>query len=268
MPETDILPKKIISLAPALTETLFALKMSHRVAGITDSCDYPAQVKDWPNVACWFDPDLAKLYALKPDLVLGLETAHGRLKQKLELKGIRVILVNPITVDETLDVIAGIGDLLGVSEKAAILVMDLRNRLSALDARVNAIPKEDKITAARILDMEDSRFHVAGPLSFQYDIISRAGGQNVTGSIHEAYPKVTLTQLRQWDPQVLFSCGFDLSSIPQLAQKSEWRSLRAVQSGKIFVFDCDLTCRAGPRIVDMVELLFKALYADRMTKKI
>jgi iron complex transport system substrate-binding protein len=268
MPGTGILPKKIISLAPALTETLFALKMSHRVAGITDSCDYPAQVKDWPNVACWFDPDLAKLYALKPDLVLGLETAHGRLKQKLELKGIRVILVNPITVDETLDVVAGIGDLLGVSEKAAILVMDLRNRLSALDARVNAIPKEDKITAARILDMEDSRFHVAGPLSFQYDIISRAGGQNVTGSIHEAYPKVTLTQLRQWDPQVLFSCGFDLNSIPQLAKKPEWRSLRAVQSGKIFVFDCDLTGRAGPIMVYLVVLLINALYADRMTKKL
>ena len=112
------------------------------MAGITDSCDYPAQVKDWPNVACWFDPDLEKLYALKPDLVLGLETAHGRLKLKLESKGIWVILVNPITVDETINVIAGIGDLLGVPEKAAILVMGLRNRLSVLDARVSTIPKE------------------------------------------------------------------------------------------------------------------------------
>ncbi len=267
MPETSISPKKIISLAPALTEILFALELSNRVAGVTDSCDYPTQVKDWPHVACWFDPDLEKLYALKPDLVLGLETAHCRLKLKLESKGIRVILVNPITVDEVINVMAGIGDLLGVPEKAAILVMGLRNRLSALDARVSAFPKEHRITAARILDMEDSRFHVAGPLSFQYDIISRAGGQNVTGSIQEAYPKVSLIQLRQWDPQVLFSCGFDLNSIPRLAKKPEWQSLRAVQSGKVFVFDCALTCRAGPRIVDMVELLFKAFYADRRTKK-
>ncbi len=265
MPGTDIFPKNIVSLAPALTEILFALKLNHRVAGITDSCDYPAQVKDWPNVACWFDPDLEKLSALKPDLVLGLETAHCRLKIELESKGIRVVLVNPITVDETINVIAGIGDLLGVREKAVLLVKDLRKRLSALDARVSTIPKENKVTAARILDMEDSRFHVAGPMSFQYDIIARAGGRNVTGSIHEAYPKVSLIQLRQWNPQVLFSCGFDLNSIPQLARKPEWRSLRAVQSGRIFVFDCALTCRAGPRIVDMVELLFNALYADWMT---
>ena len=84
MPGTNKYPKKIISLAPALTEILFALGLSHRVAGVTDSCDYPAQVKNYPHVACWFDPDLAKLYALKPDFVLGLETAHRPLKRKLE----------------------------------------------------------------------------------------------------------------------------------------------------------------------------------------
>lgn len=267
MSETNKYPKKIISLAPALTEILFALGLSQRVVGVTDSCDYPAQVKKWPHVACWFDPDLAKLYALKPDLVLGLETAHHPLKRKLESKGIRVYLVNPVTVDEAINALTVIADVLGVPEKSEILVAALHNRLSALDTSVSAIPSEHRITAARILDMEDSRFHVAGPLSFQYDIISRAGGRNVTGSIQEAYPKVTLIQLRQWDPQVIFSCGFDLNSIPQLLKNPEWRSLSAVQSGKVFVFDCALTCRTGPRIVDMVELLFNALYADRKTKK-
>jgi len=267
MPETSKYPEKIISLAPALTEILFALGLSHRVAGVTDSCDYPAQVKNWPNVACWFDPDLAKLYALKPDFVLGLETAHRPLKRKLESKGMRVYLVNPITVDEAINAMALIGGLLGVPEKAEILVAALHHRLSTLDTRVSAIPAEHRMTAMRILDMEDNRFYVAGPLSFQYDIISRAGGRNVTGLIQEAYPKVTLIQLRQWDPQVIFSCGFDLNSIPQLVKQPEWRSLSAVQSGKVFAFDCALTCRTGPRIVDMVELLFNALYADSRTQK-
>ena len=267
MSETNKYPEKIISLAPALTEILFALGLSQRVVGVTDSCDYPAKVKNWPHVACWFDPDLAKLYALKPDLVLGLETAHRPLKRKLVSKGIRVYLVNPITVDEAINSLALIGDLLGVSEKSEILAAALHLRLSALDTRVSAIPVEHRMTAARILDMQDNRFHVAGPLSFQYDIITRAGGRNVTGLIPEAYPKVNLIQLQQWDPQVIFSCGFDLNSIPQLMKKTEWRSLSAVQSGKVFVFDCALTCRTGPRIVDMVELLFNALYADRQTKK-
>ena len=262
MPETGIFAQRIVSLTPSLTEILFALELSHHMAGVTDSCDYPAEVKDWPHVACWFDPDLEKLLALKPDLVLGLHTAHSVLKPKLESEGIRVILVNPITVDDALTDMVRLGKLLGAREKSETLVANLRARLCAQDARVSAMPQESKITVSRILDMEDDRFYVAGPLSFQYDIISRAGGQNVTGSIQEAYPKITLTQLREWDPQMLFSCGFDLNSIATVVNKPEWQSLKAVQSDRVFVFDCDLTCRTGPRIVDMVEILFHTLYGD------
>ena len=110
------------------------------------------------------------------------------------------------------------------------------------------------------LRSKEDRFYIAGPLSFQYDIISRAGGQNVTCSIKEAYPKINLTQLQEWDPQVMFNCGFDLHATGGMGDKPEWRSLQAVKSRKIYTFDCALTCRTGPRIVDMVELLFKTLY--------
>ncbi len=67
MTEIGKFPRRIVSLTPSLTETLFALELGHRVVGVTDSCDYPAEVKEWPHVACWFDPDLEKLAALKPE---------------------------------------------------------------------------------------------------------------------------------------------------------------------------------------------------------
>ena len=261
MPEKGIMPQRIISLTPSLTEILFALELGHRVVGVTDSCDYPAEVGDWPNVACWFEPDIAKLLALKPDLVLGLQTAHHQMQPELESQGIRFILVNPHTVEGAIADIARIGDILGAHEVSERLVSNLRACLSAIDAGVSKIAGESRQTACRILDMDDGRFYVAGPLSFQYDIISRAGGQNVTCSKKEAYPKITSTQLREWDPQVIFNCGFDLNATTGIADKPEWRSLKAVQSGKVFTFDCALTCRTGPRIVDMVELLFKTLYA-------
>ena len=260
MSKTGKFPKRIVSLTPSLTETLFALGVGHRVAGVTDSCDYPAEVKELPHVACWFDPDLEKLVALKPDLVLGLQTAHNRLKLKLESSRIPVIVVNPTTVAEAIFDIARIGEILDVQRPAKILVDNLHSRLSGLQKKVNTVNPESKLTVSRILDIDDGLFHVAGPLSFQYDIISRAGGQNVTSSIQEAYPKITLAQLRQWNPQVVFNCGFDLNALPLVANKPEWRSLKAVQSGKVFTFDCSLTCRTGPRILDMVELLFNTLY--------
>jgi iron complex transport system substrate-binding protein len=100
-------------------------------------------------------------------------------------------------------------------------------------------------------------------LSFQYDIITRAGGRNVTCATEQAYPNITLAQLRAWDPQVIFCCGFDLKTNSFLADKHAWKSLKAVESGRLFTFDCGLTCRTGPRIVDMVELLFQTLYAEK-----
>jgi len=256
------MPQRIISLTASLTEILFALESGDRVVGVTDSCDYPAAVRDLPNVGCWFDPDMAKLLALKPDLVIGLQTAHGQVKSELESHGIRFIIVNPLTVEGAIADIARIGEILQVPEVSERLVSALAARLSAVDNAVSKIDSKNRQTACRILDLEDGRFHVAGPLSFQYDIISRAGGQNVTSSKKEAYPKITLNELRKWNPQVIFNCGFDLKAITGLADKPEWQSLQAVQSHNVFTFDCALTCRTGPRIVDMVELLFKTLYQE------
>ena len=263
MPITETIPQRIISLTPSLTETLFALNSGDRVCGVTDSCDYPAEAENRPNVTCWFDPDLDKLFGLKPDLVVGLETAHAHLKPEIETRGIAVLLLNPATVDDAIADIARIGKMLGAQETAEKIVTDLHRRLAEVNSRLNTIVRSERLTACRILDMEDSRFHVAGPLSFQYDIITRAGGLNVTGTIDEAYPNITLTRLRKWNPRVIFNCGFDLISNPLLKDREEWQSLAAVQANRVFTFDCSLTCRTGPRIVDMVELLFKTLYPKK-----
>ena len=257
------MPQRIVSLTPSLTEVVFALDSGHRVVGVTDSCDYPSKVKNLPNVTCWFDPDVEKLAALKPDLVLGLQTAHRNLTPELEARDIRFVLVNPLTVSGAVADIKKIAGILDVRGTAERLISDLRSRLSAIDAEVGKIAVSNRTSACRILDMENDRFHVAGPLSFQYDIISRAGGLNVTGGKKEAYPKVTLSRLQQWDPQVIFNCGFDLNAAAARVDEQVWQSLQAVRTGKVYSFDCALTCRTGPRIVDMVELLFKTLYSDR-----
>ena len=256
-----IIPERIISLTPSLTEILFALDFGQRVCGVTDSCDYPVNAADRPNVGCWFDPDLTKLFDLKPDMVLGLETAHRQLKRKIESQGTAVLLVNPTTVDEAIADIIRIGAMLEAQKRSEKLVAKLRARLSALDVKIKEMAESHKLTVCRILDMENGRFHVAGPLSFQYDIIKRAGGLNVTDTTGEAYPNITLGQLQEWDPQVIFNCGFDLMNNSALKGRHEWQTLRAVQSGSVYTFDCALTCRTGPRIVDMVELLFQTLYA-------
>lgn len=256
------MPDRIISLTPSLTEILFALGAGKRVVGVTDSCDYPPEVRNLPDVACWFDPNMEQLIALKPNLVFGLQTAHQHLQSELESHDIRFVLVNPHTVEEAINDITRLGEILDRPDAAQGLVSNLCARLFVVDTSVRKIASKNKQTACRILDMDEDRFHVAGPLSFQYDIISRAGGRNVTCAEKEAYPKITLNHLLQWDPQVIFNCGFDLNATAGIVDKKAWQSLQAVQSGKVFSFDCALTCRTGPRIVDMVELLFETLYVS------
>lgn len=251
---------KIVSLTPSATETLFALGLEHRLVGVTDSCDYPFAARKKPNVSCWFEPDLEKLFALKPDLVVGLESAHRHLTPMLSLQGIEVVLFQPATVDEALSDIQRIGEKLGVSERTKILLKNLKLRLDNLDLRVSAIASKDRPTVCRVLDMAENRLIVAGPLSFQYDVILRAGGRTVTGCFPGAYPKISFSTFKQLDPDIIFFCGHDPTFIPRLAADPAWRLLGAVQSRRLHQFDCGLTCRTGPRIVDMTELLYRTLY--------
>lgn len=255
--------KRIVSLAPAITEILFALDIADRLVGVTDSCDYPHTARQIPNISCWFEPDMERLAALEPDLVLGLETAHRQLQPELKQKGIHLVLVNPSRVDAALEEMLGFGELLDASGAAENCVRNLRARLAVLDRKVAKIPGGRRLAVCRVLDVAQNRLIVAGPLSFQFDVIARAGGLNVTGRCRTAYPKVTWRQLKRWNPDMIFFCGYDRRFIPRLKVDPKWLSLKAGKSGRLYQFDCGLTCRAGPRIVDMAELLFETLYENQ-----
>ena len=253
--------RRIISLTPSITEVLFALGVGDRVVAVTDACDYPSEANTKSHVCSWFDPDIDRIAVLKPDIVIGLETAHHRLVPLLKTRGIRLILLNPATVAETLADMISLGDLLDISKTAKSLVKGLTCRMEKLAAQVKQIKPDERLTVLRILDVDDEGVIVAGPKSFQYDVINCAGGKNVTTGINEAYPKVKFKRMENWDPEMIFVCGSDKNYIPGLIAQPKWQKLTAVRSGKIYQFDCGLTCRTGPRIVDMAELLFHTLYA-------
>lgn len=252
--------KRVVSLAPSLTETIFAFNAGALVAGVTDSCDFPYEVGRKPHVCSWFDPDLERLLALKPDLVLGLGAVHGGLGHFFITNNIDCQLFNPITIGDVLADTARLGELLGVTGAAKTLVDTLQNRLEKLDRAVERISPERRMTVCRVLDIEDDQLIVAGPLSFQYDVIARAGGINVTSAFDVAYPKVPFRQFQRWDAEMIFVCGSDARYLAKLKAEEKWQTLRAVSGNRLYQFDCGLTCRTSPRIVDMAELLFQVLY--------
>jgi iron complex transport system substrate-binding protein len=253
--------ERIISLTPSITETLFALGVEDRVVGVTDACDYPPEANAKDHVCSWFDPDMGRINSLKPDLVIGLATAHHRLAPLLETRDIRLILLNPITADDALSDILSLGTWLGIQDVAESMVKNLTLRMAKLAEKVERIKPEERLTVSRVLDIEGDNLIVAGPKSFQYDVIKQAGGKNVTTASNEAYPTVSFQTFKAWDADMIFFCGTDHSYIFRLQADPLWQSLSAVRHGRLYLFDCGLTCRTGPRIVDMAELLFQTLYA-------
>lgn len=255
----NLIPERIISLTPSLTETLFALGLEKRLVGVTDTCDYPEAAREKPNVACWFDPDMERLRGLEPDLVIGAASAHQELEATLATEGIEVALVDPASIEDVLDLIEGLGSRLGVRENAENLVRALRKRLSDLDEKVGGIPEQGRLTACRVLEWDEGKVYVAGPRSFQYDVIARAGAGNVTGGFDEAYPRIRVEELRELNPEAIFFCGYPKEFMLKVLSESS-PTFDAVATGRLFRFDCNFTCRSGPRIVDMAEMLHASLY--------
>jgi iron complex transport system substrate-binding protein len=255
--------KRVVSLSPSITEVLFALGLEDLVVGVTDACDYPLEVNNKPHVCSWFAPDMERLLALRPDLIIGLESAHGRLVPTFCNHSLRLELLHPTTISDALHDMVKLGDLLEVPTAAHSLVDGLERRLAELDKEVADLPLNLRPTVLRILDIADDELIVAGPQSFQYDVIARAGGINVTSALYPAYPKISFQQLHQWDPAVIFVCGSDENYPARIKPHPKLKPLAAVQHCKFYQFECGLTCRTGPRIVDMAELLFRTLYGGK-----
>jgi iron complex transport system substrate-binding protein len=253
--------ERIVSLTPSITETLFALEAESRLVGVTDACDYPPEANSKSHVCSWFDPDMDRINSLEPDLVLGLSLAHNKLEPLLKSRGIRLVLFNPATVNETLADMIFLGSILDLPEAAESLAKGLKLRMEMLAEQVAQVKPEARLTVSRVLDIDGEQLIVAGPKSFQFDVIKQAGGINVTTDINGAYPTVPFDRFKAWDPDMIFLCGSDLNYISRLQGDPKWQSLSAIRNGKIHQFNCGLTCRTGPRIVDMAELLFQTLYA-------
>ncbi len=254
--------QRIISLTPSITETIFALGAGHKLIAVTDACDYPPAANSKPHVCSWFNPDIERIRELKPDLVLGLASAHGPLTAELQRLGAECVLFNPATIEQAFDDIERLAALLSAQKAGQTLLTDLRRRLTLLDGKVRHLESGQRLTVLRVLDSSNRGLIVAGPQSFQYDVIARAGGINLTGSLTAAYPSIDYQQLQDWDPAVIFLCGTDPTYLTRLAATPRWQALSAVRSGRLYQFDCGLTCRTGPRIVDMAELLFTTLYGQ------
>ena len=251
--------ERIVSLAPNLTEILYALGLEERLVGVTNQCDYPPAARQKPIVGDVVNPNLEEIIELKPDLVLGTTAGNRReTADALERLGIPVYGIDPHSIEDVLTSIRNVADLLGVAERGAELDARLRARLSSLHQRLNAVPRPRVLFAIWL----DPLITVGGD-TFLNDLLRQAGARSVTGELRLDWPRLSLEVALELDPDylVLPRTHSLRSRLTDLSGRRPWQSLRAVERGQVIWLD-DAVLRPGPRVVEVVEALARELHPE------
>jgi iron complex transport system substrate-binding protein len=238
-------PERIISLAPSVTETLFALGLGERVVGVTTYCDYPPEAKTKVNIGDTQRPSLEKIVALKPDLVIASTSSQlESFVRSIEAAKIPIYVSNPRNLEETLTSIQTIGDIAGAGEKAQALVAALRARIEAVQVRAAS---REKPKVFLVLGAEP--LITVGGKTFINDLISRAGGLSISADESSDYPQYSFETVIVRRPEIIFLQAGD-DKLPERLQQTP-----AALQGRVYHMDDDLLLRPGPRIVDGLEQL-------------
>jgi iron complex transport system substrate-binding protein len=259
----DRTPKRIMALTPGNTEILFALGVEDRIVAVDQWSDFPHAAKAKPRVVP-FHPSLEQIVSFSPDLIL---STHGGAEPLLPLErhGIRVMIFAPRTLDDIYRNILLIGRIVDAEARAEGLVRAMRQRVTAVVAKVRDAPRPKVFIE---FDSSDpSRPFTAGPGSFIDVLVQLAGGANVAARSRTAWPQFSLEELIRADPDLIILSDALAPMNPQtpelVARRPGWSHLLAVRRGTIFPIDSDLISRPGPRIVEGLELLARLLHPDR-----
>jgi iron complex transport system substrate-binding protein len=257
--------RRIVSLAPSLTETVYALGLQDRLVGDTDYCDYPADARKKTKVGGAINPSLEQIVALHPDLVLvtkglnRLETVHS-----LDGLGISSYATDPHTVGEIITSSKKLSDVLGVPEAGASVAGEMKHRLADLQQRVGAL------AAKRVLFVVWTQPLISvGKDTFIADALRRAGAVSIVES-EQNWPQVSLEEVARLQPEFLVFADSHSDSVPpaieMLATLPGWSILDAVNNRRFAVIS-DAVNRPAPRIVTAIEDLAKQLHPDAFVEK-
>ena len=250
--------RRIISLAPNITETLYALGLGEDVAGVTRFCTWPPEAEEKPEVGGYFDPNLEAIVVLEPDLVIMLP-AHERLVSFLDELGIEHLTVSNETIPEIIGTIRAIGEKCGVAGAAEALADSLES------AGAERCPVDDAVNLPGVLIVVDRQYgkvpdevYAAGKGTWYDELLTAAGGRNVLAEVVPAYPMLSPESLVHLQPDLIIEIvpgavdrGMDVGKIA-----ADWDSfdmLEAVREGNLHILTGRYAAVPGPRFVQLLE---------------
>jgi len=246
-------PKRIVSLAPSNTEILFALDLGNKVVGVTELCNYPAEVLDKEKVGGFTTVDIEKVIVLQPDLILAASIQAKETIPALEERGLTVFALEPKDLDGVLEGIKMVGKITGKEGEASELVAQMGNRIRAITDKTKDLEERPRVFYITWHDP----LYSAGLETRHQELIEKAGGENIFQDI-TGYKTVDLELVVARNPEIIIACTGHAAAE---GKPFEWAKTEprlsvteAHKNNRIYQIDSDLVSRGGPRIVDALEL--------------
>jgi cobalamin transport system substrate-binding protein len=250
-------PRRIVSLAPNLTEIVFALGAADRLAGVTSYCDYPPAARDKEKVGDTIQPNLEKIIGLKPDLVLiSTSSQLEQITSRLDQLTIPVYVTGPRTVAEVVSSIRALGEVIDALEKATDLADSMDRRISHVKEQVRNLSRPRVLYVLQI-----GPLITVGSRTFINDLLTLAGSDSISASEAADYPQFSLETVIARAPEVIVaptSHGGGGPSDEELAKA--FAPTPAIRNRRIVRVNPDLVTRPGPRIIDGLEGLARDLH--------
>ena len=256
----DAPPKRIIAMAPSLTEILYYLGLGDYVVGVTEFSYYPPEAAQKAKIGTYVNLNVERIVTLHPDLVLG--TADGNKEgvvKLLELASIPVYIVNPRNVKDVARTIQAVGEVCGAGIKAGELSAQLNRRVNYISEKIASLKRPLvflQINLKPIMTVNKDTFH--------NDIIRLAGGENLARDEPITYPRINIEEVIRRKPDIIVISSMERGGEFERARKSwlKWPSIPAVKNGKIYLINSDLMDRPSPRIVEGLETMARFIHPE------
>lgn len=254
---------KIVSLAPSATETLFALGADSRIAGVSRHCDSPVAAKLKPKMGDFNQPDLPRVIAAAPDVVLFTEFARAADLEALDAAGIAAFVLPARTIENVIDGIRNLGILTGEVAAADDLAVGIETAVHEIAGRLAGL---DPAQRPRVYIEVDGpqQLYAVGPGSFMDTIVVVAGGINIFADRSQAYFPVSPEEVTEKNPEVVL-IDYPFQYKVGISKRPGWEALAAVRGGRVYDgtdFDIIVFNRPGPRISQALREIAALLHPD------
>lgn len=251
--QSDVVPQKIVSLAPNLTEIIYNLGLDSLLIGNTKYCNYPEQAKNVEKVGDLLTVDYEKIILLKPDLIL--ITTEGNSKEsyeKLQKLGFKVFVSNPRDFNGIKKTVLDISKIFGIEAAA-------KNNISTWDKKIEQIRLESKASKSYngMFLISLKPVMLAGPNTFVNEFLLNVGIKNIAFDSKVNYPIFSREEILQRNPEIIIHTIFSKNANKDISENyPEWGKIDAIKQKNIIFVDPDLFFRPGPRYSEAVEELW------------